>query len=99
MRNRAGVSVAGIVRGQVTRVAGGALFVKINKYGKGERGPMPYARHRLTLPAWSTTSADGHTHTVPERTLWTDPPKVGDTVLVATMDGSLDSLIVIGVQS
>lgn len=102
MRGKAGVSASGLMRGTVTRVAGSGVFVKIAKLGPGERGPLPFLRSRVVVPLATTSAPSGgtvHTHTVAERTLWSEPPRAGDTVLVTAVDGSLDELVVIGVQS
>lgn len=89
------LSTAGVMRGTVTRVRGGAVYAVIPKLGRGERGPLVYALHRITV------EVDAFAVGVPvgQWTGWTAAPEPGDTVLVAAIDGSLDDLIVIGVQS
>lgn len=89
------LSTAGVMRGTVTRVRAGAVYVKVPRLGRGEHGPLPYARHRFELAP--SELANG-VPPVPWQG-WTTAPKAGDTVLIAAIDGSLDELIVIGVQS
>lgn len=71
----------GVLRGKVTRVSGGQVWVVVARLGKGERGPLTYLRHRVAGPAWTLA------------------PAVGDVVLVGIVEGSVDELIVLGVQA
>lgn len=89
------LSTAGVMRGKVTRVRAGAIYATIPKLGRGERGPLVCSRLPIALEA--SELAPG----VPASpwTGWTALPEPGDVVIVAAVDGSLDELIVIGVQS
>ena len=87
-----------VLQGRITRVAGGKVYAVVPRLGSGERGPLPYMRHRVTVPARNTDTADLHAHPIPAVTVWSDPPKAGDKVIVAVM-GSIDELIVLGVHA
>lgn len=84
-----------ILRGTVTRVTGDAVYLIVPRLSKGERGPIPFVRHRVI----DTAETDSRGDTQPSRTLWTSAPHPGDTVIVAVVEGSIDELVVLGVQS
>ncbi len=47
-----------IMRGHVTRVRNGAVYVRVARYGDGEFGPLPYLRHRVDGD-WSSAPQAG----------------------------------------
>lgn len=82
-----------IERGTITRVSGRQVFVEVPKLGVGmEFGPCDVAwQSDQTLPANDGgTGATSHSHNLPA-------PAVGQRVIVATIHGIPDDLVVLGI--